>query len=67
MFPRQHHRQKAAKAAAAASQANTPTMTKDELEELAKVNRERVEADRLRRLGLTPRESMGVRYEYQEE
>ncbi|ORY93352.1 hypothetical protein BCR43DRAFT_496772 [Syncephalastrum racemosum] len=64
---RQHHRQKAAKAAAAASQANTPTMTKIELEELAKVNRERVEADRLRRLGLTPRESMGVRYEYQEE
>lgn len=38
-------------------------MSQEQIEELARVNRERVQADRLRRLGLTPREGMGVRYE----
>lgn len=57
------HRQ-TARAAASAKQ--TPvSLSKDQLEELTKVNRERVQADRMRRMGLTPKEGMGVRYEYE--
>ncbi|KAI7864399.1 hypothetical protein BDF14DRAFT_1180873 [Spinellus fusiger] len=41
------------------------TMSQQQIEELSKVNRERVQAERMRRLGLTPKEGMGVRYEYE--
>ena len=61
---RQQHRQAAARAA---SSKPSLTMTKEQLDELTKVNRERVQADRMRRLGLTPKEGMGVRYEYEYE
>ncbi|KAI9278531.1 hypothetical protein BDA99DRAFT_429208, partial [Phascolomyces articulosus] len=59
---RQQHRQAAARAA---SSKPTLQMSKEQLDELTKVNRERVQADRMRKLGLTPKESMGVRYEYE--
>lgn len=49
----------------AAKQRSTPTlqMSTADLSELTRVSRERIEADRLRKLGLTPKNSMGVRYE----
>ncbi|KAI8141874.1 hypothetical protein BJV82DRAFT_670383 [Fennellomyces sp. T-0311] len=61
---RQQHRQAAARAA---SSKPGLTLSKEQLDELTKVNRERVQADRMRRLGLTPKEGMGVRYEYEYE
>lgn len=54
------HRQAAR---AAASRQPTLTLSKEKIEELARVNRERIEADRMRKMGLKPKESMGVRYE----
>ncbi|KAI7874569.1 hypothetical protein K492DRAFT_174331 [Lichtheimia hyalospora FSU 10163] len=59
---RLQHRQAAR---AAASRQPALSLSKDQLEELTKVNRERVQADRLRKMGLTPKEGMGVRYEYE--
>ncbi|KAL0093271.1 hypothetical protein F4703DRAFT_1923826 [Phycomyces blakesleeanus] len=50
-----------------ASKQPTLTMSQHQLEELSKVNRERIQAERMRRLGLTPKESMGVRYEYEQQ
>jgi hypothetical protein len=49
----------------AAKQRSTTTlqMSNADISELARVSRERIEADRLRKLGLTPKTSMGVRYE----
>ncbi|CDH60226.1 hypothetical protein E5Q_01632 [Lichtheimia corymbifera JMRC:FSU:9682] len=59
---RLQHRQAAR---AAASRQPALSLSKDQLDELTKVNRERVQADRLRKMGLTPKEGMGVRYEYE--
>lgn len=59
---RLQHRQAAR---AAASRQPTLSLSKEQLDELTKVNRERVQADRLRKMGLTPKEGMGVRYEYE--
>ncbi|KAG0166897.1 hypothetical protein DFQ30_006611 [Apophysomyces sp. BC1015] len=53
-------------ARAAASRQPMLQMSAEQIEELTKVNRERVQAERMRRLGLTPKEGMGVRYEYEE-
>ncbi|RCH87252.1 hypothetical protein CU097_005254 [Rhizopus azygosporus] len=58
---RQHHKQ-AAKAAAASRQPALQ-LSEDQIKELSRVNRERIEADRMRKMGLTPKEGMGVRYE----
>jgi hypothetical protein len=41
-------------------------LSEEQIEELTRINRERVEADRMRKMGLKPKESMGVRYEYEE-
>jgi hypothetical protein len=38
-------------------------MSKADLSDLARVARERIEAERMRKLGLKPKTSMGVRYE----
>ncbi|KAG2214108.1 hypothetical protein INT46_011910 [Mucor plumbeus] len=54
------HRQ-AAKAAA--SRQPTLKLSEEQIKELTRVNRERIEADRMRKMGLKPKESMGVRYE----
>ncbi|KAI9312626.1 hypothetical protein BX666DRAFT_2020869 [Dichotomocladium elegans] len=59
---RMQHRQAAR---TAASRQPALQLSREQLEELTKVNRERVQADRLRKMGLTPREGMGVRYEYE--
>ncbi|KAI9495638.1 hypothetical protein BDB00DRAFT_759719, partial [Zychaea mexicana] len=59
---RQQHRQAAARAA---SSQPSLQLSKEQLDELTKVNRERVQADRMRKLGMTPKESMGVRYQYE--
>ncbi|KAI8090906.1 uncharacterized protein B0P05DRAFT_527912 [Gilbertella persicaria] len=60
---RLQHRQ-----AARAKSSRQPALqlTKEKIEELARVNRERIEADRMRKMGLTPKEGMGVLYEYEE-
>jgi hypothetical protein len=47
----------------AASRQPTLTLSEEQIKELTRVNRERVEADRMRKMGLKPKESMGVRYE----
>ncbi|KAF7732527.1 hypothetical protein EC973_003274 [Apophysomyces ossiformis] len=60
---RMQHKQAAR---AAASRQPALQMSAEQIEELTKVNRERVQAERMRRLGLTPKEGMGVRYEYEE-
>ena len=39
--------------------------SKEELAELKKVSEERIAADRLRKMGYQPKESMGVRYDYE--
>lgn len=57
---RMQHRQ-AAKAAA--SRQPTLKLSEEQIKELTRVNRERIEADRMRKMGLKPKESMGVRYE----
>jgi len=51
------------KMAAKQSRTTALHMSNADISELAKVSRERIEADRMRRLGLTPKTSMGVRYE----
>ncbi|KAI7904763.1 uncharacterized protein BX663DRAFT_503472 [Cokeromyces recurvatus] len=58
---RMHHRQKAR--AAAASRQPALQLSEEQIKELTRVNRERVEADRMRKMGLKPKEGMGVRYE----
>ncbi|KND05160.1 uncharacterized protein SPPG_00828 [Spizellomyces punctatus DAOM BR117] len=40
-----------------------PSFTKDQLAELKKVSEERIAADRLRKMGYVPKDSLGVRYE----
>lgn len=57
---RMQHRQAAR---AVASRKPTLQLSEEQIKELARVNRERVEADRMRKMGLKPKESMGVRYE----
>ncbi|CAO0800175.1 unnamed protein product [Mucor circinelloides] len=57
---RMQHRQAAR---AAASRQPTLTLSEEQIKELTRVNRERIEADRMRKMGLKPKESMGVRYE----
>ncbi|KAI8876111.1 hypothetical protein K501DRAFT_201125 [Backusella circina FSU 941] len=57
---RTQHRQAAR---LAASRQPTLTLSEEQIKELTRVNRERVEADRMRKMGLKPKESMGVRYE----
>lgn len=57
---RMQHRQAAR---AVASRQPTLQLSEGQIKELARVNRERVEADRMRKMGLKPKESMGVRYE----
>ncbi|KAI8647748.1 hypothetical protein BD408DRAFT_357128, partial [Parasitella parasitica] len=47
----------------AASRQPTLKLSEEQIKELTRVNRERVEADRMRKMGLKPKESMGVRYE----
>ncbi|KAF1806177.1 hypothetical protein FB192DRAFT_1003030 [Mucor lusitanicus] len=54
------HRQAAR---AAASRQPTLKLSEEQIKELTRVNRERIEADRMRKMGLKPKESMGVRYE----
>ncbi|KAJ3049259.1 hypothetical protein HK097_009719 [Rhizophlyctis rosea] len=39
--------------------------SKEELAELKKVSEERIAADRLRKMGYQPKDSMGVRYDYE--
>lgn len=55
---RLQQRQAAKQAAVAPS-----NMSKADLSDLARVARERIEAERMRKLGLKPKTSMGVRYE----
>ncbi|KAG9294382.1 hypothetical protein G9A89_001887 [Geosiphon pyriformis] len=43
--------------------ATAPLLTKDQVLELKRVTTERIQAERLRKMGYTPKESMGVRYE----
>lgn len=50
-------------ARAVASRQPTLQLSEEQIKELSRVNRERVEADRMRKMGLKPKESMGVRYE----
>lgn len=57
---RMQHRQAAR---AAASRQPTLKLSEEQIKELTRVNRERIEADRMRKMGLKPKESMGVRYE----
>jgi hypothetical protein len=57
------HRRAAAKAAA--SKVPKLEMSRDQLEALTKVNRERVELDRMRKMGLKTKNSLGVRYDEQ--
>ncbi|KAI9306601.1 hypothetical protein BJ944DRAFT_159594, partial [Cunninghamella echinulata] len=38
-------------------------LSRDQLEELTKVNRERVELDRMRKMGLKTKSNLGVRYD----
>ncbi|KAI9596545.1 hypothetical protein BDF19DRAFT_495221 [Syncephalis fuscata] len=40
-----------------------PTMTKEQVEDLRRVQGERIAAEKLRKMGYQPKESMGVRYE----
>ncbi|KAG2209462.1 hypothetical protein INT47_008305 [Mucor saturninus] len=61
---RMQHRQAAR---AVASRQPTLQLSQDQIKELVRVNRERVEADRMRKMGLKPKESMGVRYEEEEQ
>ncbi|RKP10008.1 hypothetical protein THASP1DRAFT_13446 [Thamnocephalis sphaerospora] len=42
---------------------NAPMMTKEQLEDLRRVQNERVAAEKLRKMGYQPKENMGVRYE----
>ncbi|GAN04861.1 conserved hypothetical protein [Mucor ambiguus] len=58
------HRQAAR---AAASRQPTLKLSEEQIKELTRVNRERIEADRMRKMGLKPKESMGVRYEEENE
>jgi len=39
------------------------TMTQDQLDELRQVTQERLAAERLRKMGIKPKESLGLRYE----
>lgn len=48
---------------AAASKVPQLQLTRDQLQELTKVNRERVELDRMRKMGLKTKSNLGVRYE----
>jgi hypothetical protein len=57
------HRRAAAKTAA--SRVPKLEMSRDQLEALTKVNRERVELDRMRKMGLKTKNSLGVRYDEQ--
>ncbi|KAG2229008.1 hypothetical protein INT48_008681 [Thamnidium elegans] len=57
------HRQAAR---AVASRQPTLKLSEEQIKELSRINRERVEADRMRKMGLKPRENMGVRYEEDE-
>jgi DNA-binding CsgD family transcriptional regulator len=38
-------------------------LTAEELQELKRVSAERIAAESLRRMGVTPKDSLGVRYE----
>ncbi|KAI8975650.1 hypothetical protein BDF20DRAFT_822378, partial [Mycotypha africana] len=58
---RAQHRQAAR--ASAASRKPVMQLSEDKIKELARVNRERIEADRMRKMGLKPKDSMGVLYE----
>ncbi|GAA5804955.1 hypothetical protein HPULCUR_010465 [Helicostylum pulchrum] len=60
---RMQHRQAAR---AVASRQPTLQLSEEQIKELSRINRERVEADRMRKMGLKPRENMGVRYEEDE-
>ncbi|CAO3597168.1 unnamed protein product [Absidia cylindrospora] len=60
---RLEHRRAAAKASA--SKVPALQMSRDQLEALTKVNRERVELDRMRKMGLKTKNSLGVRYDEQ--
>ncbi|KAM3582130.1 hypothetical protein VKS41_005559 [Umbelopsis sp. WA50703] len=51
------------KQAARQATATPSYMSKADLSDLARVARERIEAERMRKLGLKPKTSMGVRYE----
>lgn len=62
-FSRMQHRQAAR---AVASRQPTLQLSEEQIKELSRINRERVEADRMRKMGLKPRENMGVRYEEDE-
>jgi hypothetical protein len=39
-----------------------PMFSRDQIAEIARVERERVEADRMRKLGFTPKDDLGVRF-----
>jgi hypothetical protein len=54
-------------ARASASRQPTLKLSEEQIKELTRVNRERIEADRMRKMGLKPKESMGVRYEMEEQ
>ncbi|KAI8084836.1 uncharacterized protein BX664DRAFT_337896 [Halteromyces radiatus] len=56
---------KRAASMAAASKVPRLQMSRDQLEALTKVNRERVELDRMRKMGLKTKHSLGVRYDEQ--
>ncbi|KAI8997467.1 hypothetical protein BDB01DRAFT_714129 [Pilobolus umbonatus] len=47
----------------AASSQPVYQLSNEQLAELSRVSRERVEADRMRKMGLKPRENMGLRYD----
>ncbi|KAI8379379.1 uncharacterized protein BYT42DRAFT_545742 [Radiomyces spectabilis] len=49
----------------ASSKKSSLTLSQEQIEELAKVNRERIQAERMRKMGLVPKGNMGVRYEYE--
>ncbi|KAI8997920.1 hypothetical protein BC832DRAFT_535288, partial [Gaertneriomyces semiglobifer] len=47
----------------AKSEVGEVKLSSEQLKELKQVERERVQADRLRKMGYVPKEGMGVRYE----
>ncbi|OMH85343.1 hypothetical protein AX774_g1098 [Zancudomyces culisetae] len=51
------------KPSASAGSENTYSMSRMQLEELNRVQQERVKAEKLRKMGVRPKENMGIRYE----
>ncbi|KAI8051534.1 hypothetical protein BDF22DRAFT_634296 [Syncephalis plumigaleata] len=58
----QSRRQRASGVATVRTSA-APIMTKEQVEDLRRVQSERVAAEKLRKMGYQPKESMGIRYE----